>query len=483
MTSRTADAKTVDQFIRLVLQGELSAEQAEELYALGPEATTLVLLAINARNAKLLKNAAPADHLSKPSGQKAPFEKPNKKSSNNKKPGAKVGHSGSRRPRPENIDRHEDVRLEKCPDCGGRLNRCQRTRTRIIEDLLEDLRTLATEYTIHRDYCPACQKDVEPVVVEAMPNATLGHNMVTLSSWFHYGLGVTLGQVKDILGYHLQTKISTGGLVHAYQRMAKVLTPWYEQIGQEARNSSHLHADETGWRVNGATWWLWCFCNDENCYYMIDRSRGSPALQKFFTEAFDGVLITDFWAAYWSVEVADRQFCLPHLLRDMVGVDQREESACWKSFSKRLRRLLGDGMRLSANRREFNTEDYQRRCRLLDQRLFKFAQGEYESLDAIRLGKRMMKHRDHIFTFLDYEDVTADNNFGERMIRPAVIIRKNSQSNRSELGAATQAILMSVFRTLRLRGLDPIKTVVSTLRTYVATGKLPPLPAPIPANG
>jgi ribosomal protein L44E len=38
---------------------------------------------------------------------------------------------------------------------------------------------------IHRDYCPACKKHVEPVVADAMPNASLGHNIVALSSWFH----------------------------------------------------------------------------------------------------------------------------------------------------------------------------------------------------------------------------------------------------------------------------------------------------------
>ena len=43
--------------------------------------------------------------------------------------------------------------------------------------------------------------------------------------------------------------------------------------------------------------WLWCFTNDRNCYYMIDRSRDSPALQKFLTDEFEGVLITDFWSA------------------------------------------------------------------------------------------------------------------------------------------------------------------------------------------
>jgi len=82
--------------------------------------------------------------------------------------------------------------------------------------------------------------------------------------------------------------------VDAWQRVAAILVEWYDRIGDQARGSTHLHADETGWRVNGQTHWLWCFANAQVCYYMIDRSRGSPALARFFSEAFGGVLITDF---------------------------------------------------------------------------------------------------------------------------------------------------------------------------------------------
>ena len=44
-------------------------------------------------------------------------------------------------------------------------------------------------------------------------------------------------------------------------------------------------------------------------------------------------------------------------------------------------------------------------------------------------------------------------------------------------GAATQAVLMSVYRTLRLRGLAPTKTIADALKTYLTTGQLPPIPA------
>ena len=67
--------------------------------------------------------------------------------------------------------------------------------------------------------------------------------------------------------------------------------------------------------------------------------------------------------------------------------------------------------------------------------------------------------------------------------RSAVILRKISQSNRSENGAAVQAVLMSVYRTLKLRGHDPLATITSALRTYLTDGHLPPLPIQSVADG
>jgi transposase len=227
-----------------------------------------------------------------------------------KRPGARDGHPGHHRPTPTRIDEHREHRLKVCPCCGGSLQRCRRSRTRLIEDLPENLQSVVTEHTIHRDYCPQCKKHVEPVVPDALPNATFGHRLVSFASWCHYGLGVTLDQLIDILQFHLRTKLSAGGLSATWQRLADILTPWYEQLAEEAKKSAYLHADETGWRVQGQTCWLWCFANGQVCYYLIDRCRGSSVLQRFFGEAFDGILLHDFWAAYESIAVLDRQYCL-----------------------------------------------------------------------------------------------------------------------------------------------------------------------------
>ncbi len=477
---RPATAKARQALIDDALRGELTETQAKLLYQLGPEAVILALLAASRRiaeqDARLaqLQNTNSAASPSTPSGMVPVYTKPNKPK-RRKKPGARQGHAGVRRERPVKIDQRKNHRLKRCPHCQGRLQRCERSRTRIIEDIPQEITPVVTEHTVHRDYCPACRKHVEPVVPDAMPKAALGHQVITLTSWFHYGLGLTIDQIVDILGYHLQTKLTPGGLVDAWRRLAETLNAWYQQIGEQAKTSTHLHADETGWRVSGQTHWLWCFANDRNCYYIIDRSRGSPALQKFFTEEFKGVLITDFWSAYESVCADDRQYCLVHLLRELENVDEHNHSPEWRSFAKRLRRLLRDGIRLR-KRPDFAPNMHRSRVHRLHTRLTELADAEPVDGDVRRLTKRLYKHVDHIFTFLDYEDVAFENNFAERQIRPAVILRKNSQSNRSERGAATQAVLMSVYRTLRLRGLNPTQTIADALKTYLTTAQLPPLP-------
>jgi transposase len=475
-------ATTLAAIIDAALRGELDEPRARQLHTLGPEAVALVLLAIskhvveqNARIAELQKQSgSEASSPSTPSAMVPVYEKPNT-TKRRKKPGAKDGHPGRRREKPKKITDRRTHRQKRCPDCGGPLQRCDHTRKRVIEDIPETVEPVITEHTIHRDYCPNCKQHVEPVVPDAMPGATLGHHVIALTAWLHYGLGVTIAQIVAILGYHFQTKLTPGGLVDAWRRLAEVLTAWYEEIGQQAKTSARLHADETGWRVNGVTYWLWCFANTRLCYYVIDRSRGSPALQKFFTDVFEGVLVTDFWAPYLSVCANDRQYCLVHLLRELEKVDKRNTSPEWQAFAKRLRRLLRDGIRLR-KRPDFAPGKFQSRVDRLNARVAQMGGEEYTDADTRRLAKRLVKHAEYLFTFLDYADVPFDNNLCEREIRPAVVLRKNSQSNRSERGAATQAVLMSVYRTLKLRDLNPTKTIADALKTYLTTGQLPPLP-------
>ena len=307
---------------------------------------------------------------------------------------------------------------------------------------------------------------------DALPKATRGNHVLVLSAWLHYGLGNTLSQIVEIFTYHLQTRLTPGGLIQMWYRLQAILFTWYEAIQTQALQSAVLHADETGWRVNGQTHWLWCFSTSEVTYYMIDRSRGSPALMKFFQEEFNGTLISDFWGAYNAVACRKRQMCLVHLLRDLEQVEAyKRVDTDWPAFAKKLRRLIRDAIRLWYRQDLSAAERTSCRARL-DVRLRAMIETAWQNKEACRLIKRLRRHQDDLFTFLDEAGVPFGNNHAERAIRPAVLIRKNSYSNRSQRGADAQAVLMSVYRTLKQRGHHPIKTIVKAIESYLTTGKL-----------
>ena len=118
-------------------------------------------------------------------------------------------------------------------------------------------------------------------------------------------------------------------------------------LDEKLATSAVLHADETGWRKNGATHWLWCFTTKKLCYYIITRNRGSPVIKKFLGILFKGILICDFWGAYNKISALAKQRCFYHLFTELVKAGHYNQSNQWKVFLKKLSRLLKDALRLS----------------------------------------------------------------------------------------------------------------------------------------
>jgi len=473
---RTKQAKIVpyEEYKKLL---DMVAEQQKRIERLEEE--NRILRAENAELKKLLGKDAPPP--STPSAMIPPYKKPPARG-RKKKPGRKVGHAGTRRLTPDKIDEMVEHALESCPECGGALGEPVGLRTRITEDI-PPVQVVVTEHIIHRYYCSCCDKIVEPPIDAALPKMQIGVRVLVFTVFLHYFLGVPISGVQKLLSTFCSFKISAGGLTAAWARLARLLKPLYEELRREAASSDVLHADETGWRVAGKTWWLWCFTNARIVYYTIAKSRGSPVVAEVLGKLFNGTLVCDFFGAYNLIEAAAKQRCLVHLFRELKKVLEKNTSAEWKAFCKLLKRILHDAMRLSERRDTTSPEDFKNRRTLLGARLAQLCSGDWADKDCRRLVKRLSRCKDELFVFVDNPSVTADNNHAERQIRPAVNMRKNSYGNRSEQGAETQAVLMSLFRTLHIRSLDPVETIYSLVKTFLATGSLPPLPVQVTSLG
>lgn len=434
---------------------------------------------LTAENSDLKRQLALAKkHPSTPSGMQAAFTKANRSSKPKDKEQNHKPRGGHRKP-PAKIDQTKEHILACCPDCSNPLPPPSEIRERFTEEI-PVVKPRVIKHLIHRYWCRACKKIVEAPVIDALPKSTIGLRTVAYSAWLHYILGVSFDKVIQLLNLSAHFQISTGGLFGAWHHLALVLTPLYEQIGRGAQASAVLHADETSWRVNGRTHWLWCFTSKDLAYFVIDRCRGSTVALKVLGKYFTGVLVTDFLAAYGLIRALAKQKCLVHLLREIIRVNLFDSSPEWKAFRNQLKRLVLDGLRLGRQRADLEPACFERRKALLQQRLIELYVRPYSNKNADRLRKRLERHRNEIFTFLNYPGVTADNNHAERQIRPAVVSRKTSYGNRSKEGADVQAMLLSIFRTLELRGYNPVNTLLFLVQENLRTGKPITLPPALP---
>jgi hypothetical protein len=405
-----------------------------------------------------------------PSGMIPPYLKePGKR--RHKKPGQKKGHPGVSRSKPEKIDYYENLTLDNCPLCNGPLGNPAKHHKRYVVDIPE-AEPKVTEETMNGYWCSNCKKIVYPKSQNAMPNSTLGLHMLILTAWLHYWVGMSVRNVVRLLSAFWGFNVSPGGLTQAWNNLAAALKPVYDDIGERVKNAAVLHADETGWRISGITHWLWGFVTDKWCYFMIDKSRGSPVVKRAIGNFFQGVLICDFWGAYNKICALAKQRCFYHLLTELEKVDKSNKSSGWKTFRKKLVRLVMDAIRLDERKKTFSADLFARRKAKLYSRLDLLNEFPREDKDVNRLVKRLIRHRNELFTFLEYEGVSPYNNHAERQMRTPVKTRKISQQNRSDRGAEAHAILMSLFSSAELQGLNPIEKVSADIKNMLSTIKM-----------
>lgn len=446
----------------------MTREEAKKIIDRGDEAV-IRKLQEQAAEIDRLKALSP-DSPTTPSGQIPPFLK-KEKGRRKKKPGQKPGHKGVARKglRPEDAKRTVHHPLDHCPDCGISLAQGKPCcRSRLIEDIPE-LTVEVVEHTVERKWCPSCQKTVEAPVCEALPGSVIGIRLAVFTAFLHYFVGVSLRHITQLLQISCGHRVTIGALFHIWNRLATRLEDEYDRIAQQVRTSRVMGGDETGWRVAGKLAWLWAFVTENACIYLIEPLRNGKVIKRFLGGKFAGTLICDFYGAYNRIEAAFKQRCLYHLFTELKKVDQKTSSNAWKAWRKLLVRLLRDGIRLGRKFGKIPGEEYSRLTARLHERLAILTELNSRDPHVKRLSKRLRRHKDEIFTFLNNpHEISPYNNDSERIIRPSVIMRKISQQNRSFAAARSQAILMTLFRTAHLRGQNPFETVLALVQKTIA---------------
>jgi transposase len=364
--------------------------------------------------------------------------------------GRKPGHVGVTRPKPTQIDRHVIQELSACPDCRHTLGSSVGSEDHIQEDIVP-AKVEVTRFVHHRYWCPGCQVIVTaPPAPDEIPHSYLGPQTLATMVWLKYHVVVPGNKIvalfKDLMGL----TVSEGAVAQALQRLAHHLGVEAGIVLEALKTAPVKHVDETGWKINGAKRWLWSVANKAWAYTRIANSRGSKIPKELLGHPFTGVIVADFFSAYNKMKGV-HQKCLVHLHREMRKVRGDHPPPDFTKPEKKIKRLLADADRLAERRGRMSRLLFARRVRRIKARLFHFATDVYSHKGWQRLSKRLLKHKDQIFTFLDVPGVPSDNNRAERAIRPHVILRNRSFHNRTDAGAHAHSVLTSLVQSLLLQ--------------------------------
>ena len=318
-------------------------------------------------------------------------------------------------------------------------------------------------------------------MIEAAPgelvHAPIGPVAKSAAVYLRYRLGLPYRKVQLLFEEMFGLRFVPASALGFDRLAARRGTALYEDLRAKIRASACVHADETGWRVDGQNHFLWYAGHAGLAFFHIDRHRSGEVAQAILGARFHGTLVTDDYAAYLAVQADYHQRCLVHPLR--TARDIRDELELLRSQGIRHRPvehflaglivLLQDACEQGGHRHSQAVAKklecgYLRRLDKLCARHLRFAAAE-------TLRQRLQKERHELFGFLRRPGVPPTNNHAEQSLRASVIMRKITFGNRSAHGARTHSILASLLHTAGRQGRDPRAFMQTLLLADTATAQ------------
>jgi len=360
--------------------------------------------------------------------QAAPFRR-QQHNPNPKKPGRSKGHLRAFRAVPERVDRVIDVPCDACPDCHKPLvNPVVHAQ---YQTDLPPVVPLVTQFNVHGGTCPCCRRYHQGRHPEMISDATgpcanqIGPVALTMAAELKHRLGVPYRNITDFFDTYFCLHLSHATLVRAEQRLARKAKPTFDLLLEALRMCGIVHADETGWRIGRLNAWLWVFSSQTVTIYAIRTSRGHEVPEEVLGPDFDGVLVVDGWSAY-DVLACKKGRCLGHIVRRCRNLVEQELSPADRALLEKMLAILRAGLELAERYEQSSAAEYARQFRQWEDDFdgWLLVQTEQAGAEVQRLRQHLLDHHDEFLRFLLEPGVPATNNHGERMIRPAVIIRK-----------------------------------------------------------
>lgn len=349
-------------------------------------------------------------------------------------------------------DRRESIEFEmheidRCPICKHKLKKKKGNVTRIVFTLKAPTVEIV-KHICSRGYCSYCEKEFYTPVPNALPGSKFDLTIVVLISVLYIGMNLSEEKIAELLSF-FGLDISKSTVSNILKRLKEYLGDDYKELQKRVLDAKAKCKDETGWRHNGKTNWVWVTTTAKDICYWIEETRSYKTARKLFKDD-KGISTTDGYKVY---DMLNRQIQRDwaHLFRKTKNPEywftSEDEVREYKCLVNQLRKLYHDAkedkVKFGASKRL--KEEYEKR-------LFGIlASVRNPERNASRLINYIMHYNFDWFVFLEHKEVQQTSNAAERALRHIVIKRKISQQTRSEENKQSYAMQVSLYQTAKLR--------------------------------
>ena len=372
-----------------------------------------------------------------------------------------LGRRGGGRLLAEAPDETVTARPSRCTHCQAALAEADLTLTARFDKVdLPKVAPVVTRVERYAGHCRCCGGTTLAPLPEGLePGTPFSLSIVALAMYLRFVHHVSYRRLSRLLLELFGLAISEGALDAAFRRGKPCFDTETAAILARLRRARVVCSDEAGVRIDDQNGWNWVFQNDEVVIHVVRHSRGAGVVAEVMAGHRPAIWVSDLYSAQRG-HAAAWQICLAHQLRDCRYAIEAGDTI----FAPRMKALLLRAVVLARRHRglaESTRREYRRRLE--------------HALDAVmalapthqhgqRLRRRYGKLREHLFTFLDHPEVTADNNGSERELRPTATYRKVTGGFRSDWGADLYAAVRSVIGTAARRGIDAYQAIRTTLQ-------------------
>jgi transposase len=444
---------------------ELVKKQAETIKLL--ESRILELEAIIARLQKDSRNSSkpPSSDIVKPkmTGTKEP-------NGGKRKIGGQPGHKKHERtPFPqEQVDHFIEVRLSKCPSCGGPLEEDENEGITNQQIKIAAKPFTVTEYHRHGYWCPACQSRHTAPEPEQARSGLFSIGLIAFAAYLKGRCHISFSALKDFFGEVFGIGVSRSFLAKQIMKASGSLKETHRQLVQRLSGEKHLHIDESGWKERGEKRWTWAFRAEKYAVFIIRNSRGEGVLEDMLGTGFGGIITSDFYGAYRKfhrVSGADLQFCWAHLIREVLFLEGLQDKAVVR-YGKRILKQIRGMFETIAVKGEIGEESWKERMRRHRDLIVKRAGGTVpDQKEAKLIAKRLKEWEEEYFRFID-SGIEPTNNAAELTVRQTVLDRVVTQGSRSIRGNEWHERFWTVLTTCGLQNISVMDYLKNCLSMY-----------------